>query len=491
MPYTIDLKIEEERLQRNIQRARERKIIIPTFAQMKNPELIPDSIKQQLGKVGLWEVNPLNLFRITWHNQPVTHGGGYGGVNFIELPSSLTGTPARIVVLVGKWFPTGAHKVGAAFGCLVPRLVTGQFDPTTQKAVWPSTGNFCRGGAYDSALLASTSIAILPEGMSRERFEWLSKIAGEVIATPGTESNVKEIFDKCWELRRSGEDLMIFNQFEEFGNYLWHYDVTGHAMEEVLRQIMGPRDRYRGMASATGSAGTIASGDYMKQLFPDSKIVASEALQCPTLLENGFGAHRIEGIGDKHVPWIHNSKNTDVVVAIDDNAVVNLSRLFNEPEGQAYLLKKGVPERIVRQLDLMGFSGISNMLSAIKFAKYYELGEEDIVLTVLTDSMELYTSRLKEMHAEYGEYKVTDAAAHFAQYLHGESTDNMLELTYPERRRVHNLKYFTWVEQQGRTYEEIQAQWYDHDYWTAFQRQLPEMDNLINEFNQRVGLLKD
>jgi cysteine synthase len=491
MPYTIDLKIEEERLQRNVQRARERKIIIPTFAQMKNPGLIPDSIKRQLANVGLWEVNPLNLFRITWHNQPVTHGGGYGGVNFIELPSSLTGTAARIVVLVGKWFPTGAHKVGAAFGCLVPRLVTGQFDPTTQKAVWPSTGNFCRGGAYDSALLACTSIAILPEGMSRERFEWLSKIAGEVIATPGTESNVKEIFDKCWELRRSGEDLMIFNQFEEFGNYLWHYDVTGHAMEEVLRQIMGPRDRYRGMASATGSAGTIASGDYLKQLFPDSKIVASEALQCPTLLENGFGAHRIEGIGDKHVPWIHNSKNTDVVVAIDDNAVVNLSRLFNEPEGQAYLLKKGVPETIVSQLDLMGFSGISNMLSAIKFAKYYELGEEDIVLTVLTDSMELYTSRLKEMHAEYGEYTVTDAAAHFAQYLHGESTDNMLELTYPERRRVHNLKYFTWVEQQGRTYEEIQAQWYDHDYWTAFQRQLPEMDNLINEFNQRVGLLKD
>ena len=491
MPYTIDLKIEEDRLQRNVQRARERQIIIPTFAQMKNPALMPDSIKQKLAKVGLWEVNPLNLYRITWKNEPIAHGGGFGGVNFMELPSSLTGTPARIVVLVGKWFPTGAHKVGAAFGCLVPRLVTGQFDPTTQKAVWPSTGNFCRGGAYDSALLACTSIAILPEGMSRERFEWLAKIAGEVIATPGTESNVKEIFDKCWELRRSGEDLMIFNQFEEFGNYLWHYDVTGHAMEEVLKQIMGPRDRYRGMASATGSAGTIASGDYMKQLFPESKIVASEALQCPTLLENGFGSHRIEGIGDKHVPWIHNTKNTDMIVAIDDNAVVNLSRLFNEPEGQTYLLKKGVPEEIVNRLDLLGFSGISNVLSAIKFAKYYELGEEDIVLTVLTDSMELYSSRLKEMHAEYGEYSVTDAAAHFAQYLHGESTDNMLELTYPERRRVHNLKYYTWVEQQGRTYEEIQAQWHDRDYWTNFQKQIPEIDRLIDEFNQRVGLLND
>jgi len=390
--------------------------------------------------------------------------------------------------MVGKWFPTGAHKVGAAFGCLAPRLVTGQFDPTTQKAVWPSTGNFCRGGAYDSALLGCQSIAILPEGMSKERFEWLERIAGEVIATPGTESNVKEIFDKCWELRKSGQDLMIFNQFEEFGNYLWHYEVTGHAMEDVLKKVMGPRDEYRGMTSATGSAGTIASGDYMKQLFPASKIVASEALQCPTLLENGFGAHRIEGIGDKHVPWIHNVKNTDMVVAIDDNAVVNLSRLFNEPAGRAYLARKGVPESTVSRLDMLGFSGISNVLSAVKFAKYYELGEHDIVLTVLTDSMELYGSRLKEMQAEFGEYQTTDAAADFARYLHGQSTDNLIELTYADRRRVHNLKYFTWVEQQGRTYDEIMAQWYDPGYWTGFQTQAAEIDALIEEFNQEAAV---
>jgi cysteine synthase A len=485
----IDLTVHPDRMERAAKRARERNIIIPTFKQMKNPALIPPRMKEELAKIGLWDVNPRNLFRITWYNEPKAQGGGFGGVNYLELPSSLTGTSARIVVLVGKWFPTGAHKVGAAFGCLVPRLVTGQFDPTTQKAVWPSTGNFCRGGAYDSALLATTSIAILPEGMSKERFEWLSKIAGEVIATPGTESNVKEIFDKCWELRKSGEDLMIFNQFEEFGNYLWHYEVTGHAMEEVLKRVLGPRDEYRGMASATGSAGTIASGDYMKQLFPTSKIVASEALQCPTLLENGFGSHRIEGIGDKHVPWIHNVKNTDVVVAIDDNAVVNLSRLFNEPAGQAYLVKKGVPESVVSQLDLMGFSGISNMLSAIKFAKYYELGENDVVLTVLTDSMELYGSRLKEMHAEYGEYSQTDAAEHYARYLQGESTDNMIELTYTDRRRVHNLKYYTWIEQQGRAYDEIQAQWYDRDYWTSFQGQADQIDALIEEFNGRVGLV--
>jgi len=409
-------------------------------------------------------------------------------VNYLELPPALTGVPARIIVLVGKWFPTGAHKVGAAFACLVPRLVTGQFDPTTQKAVWPSTGNYCRGGAYDSALLACDSIAILPEGMSKERFDWLANVAGETIKTPGSESNVKEIFDKCWELRKSGQDLMIFNQFDEFGNYLWHYEVTGHAMEEVLKQVMRPGDEYRGMVSATGSAGTIASGDYMKQIFPGSKIAASEALQCPTLLENGFGAHRIEGIGDKHVPWIHNAKNTDLVVAIDDNAVVNVSRLFNEEEGRSYLAQKGVPEALVSQLDLLGFSGISNVLTAIKMAKYYEMGEHDIILTILTDSMELYHSRIHEMREEMGSYSDRDAAADYARWILGQSTDHLLELRYSDRRRVHNLKYYTWVEQQGKTYEEILAMWHQPDYWTGIQKQADEIDALITEFNAEVGL---
>ncbi len=484
---TIDLTVDKARRKNAIKRAKERNILIPTYAQMKDPSKVPARIKEELQGIGLWDVHPRNLFRITWHNEPKASGGGFGAVNYLELPSSLTGIPARIVVLVGKWFPTGAHKVGAAFSCLVPRLVTGQFDPTTQKAVWPSTGNYCRGGAYDSALLACESIAILPEGMSKERFEWLSKIAGETIKTPGSESNVKEIFDKCKELRASGQDLMIFNQFEEFGNYLWHYEVTGHAMEEVLTHVMGKDDHYRGMASATGSAGTIASGDYMKQVFPDSKIVASEALQCPTLLENGFGAHRIEGIGDKHVPWIHNVKNTDVVVAIDDNAVVNLARLFNEENGRAYLVQQGVPEDIVSQLDLMGFSGISNVLSAIKAAKYYEMGPDDIMLTVLTDSMDLYRSRLHEMHQEFGDYTEANAAADFARYLKGQSTDNMLELRYTDRRRVHNLKYYTWVEQQGKTYDDIQDMWCQPDYWTSVQQQAGDIDELITEFNAEVS----
>ncbi len=171
----IDLSLFEDQLKSAVKRSRDRNIIIPTFEQMKNPNLVPEKIRQELSQIGLWDITARNLFRITWKNQPIPYGGGFNGVNYIEFPRQLTGVDARIIALVGKWFPTGAHKVGATFGCLVPRLVTGQFNPEIQKAVWPSTGNFCRGGAYNSTLLGCNSIAILPEGMSKERFEWLSQ----------------------------------------------------------------------------------------------------------------------------------------------------------------------------------------------------------------------------------------------------------------------------------------------------------------------------
>jgi cysteine synthase len=448
----IDLTVVPDALERAVKRAREKSILIPTFKQQKDPGRIPDVVVSRLKKVGLWDIDPLNLFRITWHNEPVARGGGFGDVNFVEFPKEMTGVDARIVSVIGKWFPTGAHKVGAAFGCLVPRLVTGQFDPSTQKAVWPSTGNYCRGGAYDSTLLGCESIAILPEGMSRERFEWLTSVSGEIIKTPGSESNVKEIFDKCWELRESGQSLVIFNQFDEFGNYLWHHEVTGPAILEVLERIMGPGDKFRGFMSATGSAGTIACGDFLKKQFPTSKIAASEALQCPTLLYNGFGEHRIEGIGDKHVPWIHNIKNLDFVVAVDDETPISLMRLFNEPAGKKYLTSRGVPKALIDMLDLLGISSIGNLVTAIKFARYYELGDHDIVMTVLTDSMsmEMYASRLQELNAERGEFTDGDAAAVFARHLQGLGIDNMEELTYYSRKRIHNLKYYTWVEQHSR-----------------------------------------
>jgi cysteine synthase len=483
----IDLTIRADTLNRTVERARERSIVVPTFAQMRDPSLIPDTVVEQLRDVGLWDVDPLNLFRITWHNEPVEKGGGFGPVNHLELPRELTGVDARIIALVGGWFPTGAHKVGAAFGCLVPRLVTGQFDPTTQKSVWPSTGNYCRGGAYDAALLGCASVAILPEGMSRERFEWLESIAGEIIRTPGSESNVKEIFDACHELRASGEDVVIFNQFDEFGNYLWHYAVTGPAIEEVLAARLGERDVYQGLVVSTGSAGTIAAADYLKQRYPVSRAAAAESSQCPTLLWNGYGAHRIEGIGDKHVPWIHNLRNTDLVIGIDDEAPLSLMRVFNEPAGRAELEARGVPAGTIERLPELGISGIANLLSAIKFARWYELGERDVVVTVATDSVEMYRSRLLELDEERGTLSPTDAAVGLERHLLGTGLDDVQELGHWERKRVHNLKYFTWVEQQGKTVEELDAQWHDPDYWTAIQALADPIDELITAFNARVA----
>ncbi|MDD2998391.1 MAG: pyridoxal-phosphate dependent enzyme [Candidatus Riflebacteria bacterium] len=484
------LHVNEEVIKNTVNRAKERNIIIPTFAQQKNPDLIPEKIKKQVQPLGLWDVDPRNLFRITWKNNTKT--GLYGDVNFVELPSSLTGVKARIVGLVGKYFPTGAHKVGAAFSCLVPRLVSGEFDPTRQKAVWPSTGNYCRGGAYDCALLASPAIAILPQDMSAERFNWLKEIGtSEIFATPGCESNVKEIYDKCWELRKErGENIVIFNQFEEFGNAIWHYNLTGNAALEVFEKIKGPRSRMAAWVSATGSAGTIAAGDRIKHAHPHARIVASEALQCPTLLNCGFGGHRIEGIGDKHVPWIHNTRNTDTVVAVDDENCMRLFRVFNTPAGQEMLKDSGVSAEVVAQLSLLGISSISNVLSAVKTAKFYDLDENDILFTCLTDSAEMYQSRLVELATAHGKLDSSRALADFERYMLGEGSQNMMELTYHDRKRLHNFKYYTWVEQQARDVEDLNNLW-DQEFWEdVFSEEvIKHWDEMIVEFNNRTGLL--
>jgi cysteine synthase A len=482
--------INEAVLERTVRRCRERGIVIPTFAELRDPSRVPEAITRRLPTVGLWDANPLNLFRITWKNEPTEKGGLYNRGNWLEFPSTLTGVPTRIVGLVGRYFPTGAHKVGAAFGCLAPRLVTGGFDPDTQKAVWPSTGNYCRGGAFDSALLACNAIAILPEGMSRERFDWLREIGtDEVIATPGTESNVKEIYDMCWRLRKErGAAVSIFNQFEEFGNACWHYSVTGGIVEEVFEQIRAPRSRLAAWVSATGSAGTIAAGEYLRTVAPGLRIVATEALQCPTLLRNGFGAHRIEGIGDKHVPWIHNVRNTDLVVAIDDEQCMSLLRLFNEPDGRSHLVGAGVPDPLVGQLGLLGISSVCNLVAAIKTARYYDMTGDDVVFVPLTDSMDLYNSRLGELTAERGPYTREHAIRDHARHLEGIALDNLRELSFQDRKALHNLKYFTWVEQQGRTSEDLNRLW-DPDFWTETFAQVEEWDRLIAEFNGRTGVL--
>jgi len=477
-------------LENAVKQYREKGIILPTFAQMENPELIPGQIKEKLKGIGLWDLHPLNLFRITWKNEPRASGGLYGEPNFMELPRALTGIDARILVMIGKWFPTGAHKVGAAYGCLAPRIITGGFDPTYHKAVWPSTGNYCRGGAFDSYLMDVTAVAILPEEMSRERFTWLKEIGAEVIATPGCESNVKEIYDKCWEIRRTRKDCIIFNQFDEFGNSCWHYEVTGHAIEEIFRLAAGKETRFAAYISATGSAGTIAAGDYLRTLFPHIKVVASEALQCPTLLMNGFGGHRIEGIGDKHVPWIHNVRNTDMVTAIDDEDCMRLLRLFNEKEGHEYLAGVGVEQEFIPLLPMIGISGIGNIISAIKTAKHFEFTGDDILVTLATDSAEMYESRVRELEVERGPYSTLQAARDHEKCLLGAEPSYMKELGYNDRKAIHNLKYFTWVEQQGKDVEDLRQLWEDRHIWPAIFNQPARWDELINEFNERTGLLK-
>jgi cysteine synthase len=368
--------------------------------------------------------------------------------------------------------------------------VTGRFDAARQKAAWPSTGNFCRGGAFNSALLACRSIAILPEGMSRERFEWLAGIAGEVFTTPGSESNVKEIFDKCHALKRErGDDIVIFNQFEEFGNYLWHYEVTGDAVLRVLARELGSAGTPACFVSSTGSAGTLAAGDFLKGAFPRMKIAAAEALQCPTLLANGYGAHRIEGIGDKHVPWIHNVRNTDAVAAVDDADCMAVLRLFGEPAGRDLLAARGAPAAFLDRLPLLGISGIANVLASAKLARYWELGPEETIVTILTDSSDLYRSRLGELARAEGPFGREEAAAAFAASLRGQRSDHVLELTYPERKRIHALKYYTWVEQQGRSVEELDAQWNDPGYWSGIRELAPRIDALIGDFNREAGVL--
>lgn len=487
MIQLIDKIVDEKVLEKAIRKYKERGIILPTFKQMQNPDLIPEKIKDQLTNIGLWELHPLNLFRISWKNEPKAKGGLYGGVNYLELPKALTGVDARIVLMIGKWFPTGAHKVGAAYGCLAPRIITGQFDPTYHKAVWPSTGNYCRGGAFDSYLMDVTAVAILPEEMSRERFEWLKEIGSEVIATPGCESNVKEIYDKCWDIRKNRKDCVIFNQFDEFGNPCWHYHVTGHAIAEVVNQLKGKTGTLAGYVSATGSAGTIGAGDYLRTLYPHMKVAASEALQCPTLLRNGFGGHRIEGIGDKHVPWVHNVKNTDAVIAIDDEDCMRVLRLFNDPKGIEFLKAEGLDESFIKQLPLLGISGISNMLSSIKLAKHFEMTSDDIIVTIATDSSEMYQSRIEELNAEHGVYNANQATRDFEKCIMGTRCDHMKELTYEDRKAIHNLKYFTWVEQQAKEIEDLNQLWYDRNLWPSIFAQVEKWDEMIEDFNRKVN----
>ncbi len=481
-------------LERALERCRDARVALPTFAQLADPTLIPERVRNELAAVGPDEPHPLNLFRVHWFN--ASRRTDLADVpEHVVLPRALTGVDAPIVVALGDRFPLiGAHKVLAAYGCLAPRLVTGQFDPTRNRAVWPSTGNYCRGGVAISRLMGCRGVAVLPEGMSAERFRWLEQWVADpadVIRTPGTESNVKEIYDRCHELEADPENV-IFNQFSEFGNYVVHYLATGHALERIFERLHtdDPRLRLRGFVSATGSAGTIGAGDYLKQRF-GSLIVAAEALECPTMLRNGFGEHNIQGIGDKHIPLIHNVLNTDVALAVSDRATDRLGVLFGTEVGRRHLAsRRGVPDAILDELPSLGLSSICNVLGAIKTVKHFDLGPEDVIVTVATDGAAMYESERElalARHFPHG-FDEVEAAEIFGEHLLGATTDNVRELTREERERIFNLGYFTWVEQQDVSVEDFQAR-RDPAFWTAKQALWGMWDELIGDFNARTGVL--
>jgi cysteine synthase len=477
-----------------LQRLREARVALPTFAQLRDPATIPEDVQDRLATVDPDAADPLNLFRVHWFNAADRRGRA-DVVEHIEIPPELSGVRARIVLALGDRFPMiGAHKVLAAYGCLAPRLVTGQFDPTWQRAVFPSTGNYCRGGVAIARIVGCRGVAVLPENMSRERFDWLDRWVADpadIVRTPGSESNVHAIYDACQELERDPGNV-ILNQFCEFGNYLVHRSVTGAAMERLFTHLAagGRRTRLAAWVAASGSGGTLAAGDHLKQAL-GARIVVAEPVECPTLLENGFGAHNIQGTGDKHVPLIHNVMNTDVVAGVSDTATDTLNLLFNTEIGRAYLVdRRAVAPALVARLGDLGLSSICNLLAAIKTAKYFDLGPDDVVLTVATDGAAMYASeRDKAVRRYFGNrFDAVAAGETWGRAIAGAATDHLLEMTEVERRRVFNLGYFTWVEQRGVSLEAFERRRHA-SFWDGLLDLLPAWDAMIAEFNRRSAAI--
>lgn len=467
---------------------KENSIIIPTFKELINPATIPELIKKELDSIDCHSLNPRNLFRISWKKIDSNEHTSYA-VHTLEIPANFLGIKSKVIGLVGQHFPTGSHKVGPAFSCLIEHLLNESFNPQIQETVWPSTGNYCRGGCYISNLFHLNPIAILPEEMSQERYALLKSLTDKIIITKGSESNVKEIFDKCRELKEKRGNVFIFNQFEEWGNYIWHYWLTGNAIKEVVEKEQKNKKNFYGMVLGIGSAGTISSGDFLKKHFPSMKIASVEALQCPTLSFNGFGEHGIEGISDKHVPWIYNIKNTDLVICIDDKKCLALLRLFNHPVGKDFLRTLNLGNEFLQSLSQLGISGIANLLACIKYAKYFELNDNDIIITMFTDSANLYLSKLGQLDEEYGAYSKRQAEIDYHCFLLGTDGDYIKELTYYDKKRIHNLKYFTWVEQYGKKVEEVNQQWYDYpDYWDEKINHIDKLDLKIRKLNEMAGV---
>ena len=449
----------------------------PTFEEMLHPARIdPEVRKRALQARKEDPLAPINLYNVTWRDEN-------DRIYYTVLPKELTGVDTPIAVLYAVDFPSGSHKVGAAYSVLAEKTLFGEVDTDHHTLVWPSTGNYGIGGAWIGGRMGYRSIVILPEEMSQERFDLIETYGAQVIKTPGCESNVKEIYDKTWELRRADPDVRVLNQFEVMGNYRFHYYVTGNTIVELAAELAEKgigRGRVDAFVSAMGSAGTIAAGDRLKQVWHDHKIVGLEPIQCPTLYNNGYGGHDIQGIGDKHVTWIHNVNNMDAIMCIDDIETKRVLQVFAEEAGRETLVRRfGLSEDVVEQYSrIFGISSICNILGAIKTIKFYGLGSDSLVVTIATDGMDRYHSVMKAMAEQYGPMDEAEATAAMRGLLQWQKTDWIKEGTLDTRRQWHNLKYYTWVEQQGKTVEELNAQ-LDPDWWIQHQELVAEIDRRL------------
>ena len=446
----------------------------PTFEEMLHPEKIDPHIRQKaLAAKRDNPLDPVNLYNITWRDEK-------SQVNYVVLPKALTGVDCEIVVLYGREFPSGSHKVGAAYSVLLEKVLFGEVDPSVHTLVWPSTGNYGIGGAWVGGRMGCKSLVVLPEGMSRERFEQIHGYGADFIKTYGSESNVKEIYDETHRLSKSDPNIRILNQFEQMGNYRFHYHVTGNTVVELAEQLgksgIG-NGKVAAFVSAMGSGGTIAAGDRLKQLWADCKIVGLEPIQCPTLFFNGYGSHDIQGIGDKHATWIHNVLNMDALMCIDDmECKKGLQALFEETGSDVLERRYGIESDQVEKLStIFGISGICNVLGSIKTAKHYKLGQGDVIMTIATDAIDRYYSVMADMAEMFGRLDEAAAVGRIEGIFHGMRTDWVLDGTPEVRQRWHNLKYYTWVEQQGKTVQELDAQ-RDPEWWEQHQMLVPEMD---------------
>jgi len=454
-------------------------ILGPTFDEMLHPEKIDPAVRKKAVEAKESDpLDPINLFNITWK-------GPDNEIYHQVLPKELTGVDTPIVVLYGWHFPTRAHKVGAAYSVLIEQQLLEGVDPEVHTLVWPSTGNYGIGGAFVGCRMNFDSVVILPENMSRERFEFIEQLGARIIRTPGWESNVKEIYDKTWELADGDPNVRVLNQFKVMGNYRFHYYVTGNTIVELAQQL-GEQGigsgKVSAFTSAMGSAGTIAAGDRIKQVFPHAKTIGLEPIQCPTLYNNGYGSHRIEGIGDKHVTWIHNVWNMDALMCIDDMESLRGMRLLGDDTGREVLNERyGVPSDALEAMNgKFGMSGVCNVLGAIKAAQYYDMGPDDLIVTIATDGLDRYYSTVDELNELDGPMDETLAVAHAETTFKGQNLQYILEGTQEVRERWHNLKYYTWVEQQRMTVRELDAQ-RDQSWWENHQQMVQTIDAKILE----------